>query len=187
MEWRAIRLMAVCLATLGVMTIVYGGTIAPPPSPDPVQTSAVHIVPPFVGDMLVLIASVGYALYQVIYKKYVALPTDPELTLEPSHYRSITTDDMVDEETPVPLSKGGIVYPPPFGLHPNLITTAIGICTLLVLWIPIPILHYYRLEVFRLPTSVDVSIAIAGIAASGVIFNAGFMVIVTCSPCDPTF
>jgi len=181
-------LIAVCLATLGVMTIVYGGTAASPPSTEPVQTSAVHIASPFVGDMLVLIASVGYALYQVIYKKYVALPTDSELSLEPSHYRSIiTADDVVDEEFPAPLLKGGIVYPPPFGLHPNLITTAIGICTLLVLWIPIPILHYYRLEVFRLPTSADVSIAIAGIAASGVIFNAGFMVIVTCSPCNPTF
>lgn len=190
MEWGVIRLMAVCLATLGVMTIVYGGTTAPAPDPESMQTSAVDSSSPFVGDILTLIASVVYAFYQVIYKKFVAIPTDPESISESSHYESIpTTEGVAEEEVSVPLMKDedGIVYPPPFGLYPNLVTTAIGICTFLVLWIPIPILHYCRLEEFRPPTSADVLIALGGIAASGVIFNAGFMVILTFTPCNPTF
>ncbi|KAL4069638.1 hypothetical protein V8B97DRAFT_1968410 [Scleroderma yunnanense] len=181
MDWGLLRLTAVCLATFGVMTIVYGGTTASPLGPESMQTSAVQVSSPFVGDMLTLIASVGYALYQVIYKKYIALPTDPDLELpsESSHYRSLATaEDLVDEENSSPaLLKGSLVYPPPFGLHPNLVTTSIGVFTFLVLWIPIPILHYYRLEEFHLPTRPDVLIAIAGITASGVMFNAGFMIL----------
>ncbi|KAG6336675.1 hypothetical protein ID866_2422 [Astraeus odoratus] len=178
MKWEVLRLLAVCLATLGVVTVVYGGTTAPTPGADSISTSSVYKPSPFVGDMLTLAAALTYAFYQVIYKKYIALPTDPELTADSIHYRRLSSgDNSAEEEIPTPvLLKDEMVYPPPFGLHPNLVTTSIGICTLLVLWIPIPILHYYHLEEFRLPASRDVLMAIAGIAASGVLFNAGFMV-----------
>lgn len=178
LKWGTFRLLAVCLATLGVITIVYGGTAASSPGPGSAVTSAVHQPAPFVGDMLTLVASLLYALYQVIYKKYIALPTDSDLTSEPANCQGLYSADDVDNEIQsCPLSKDEIVYPPPFGLHPNLITASMGMCTLLVLWIPIPILHYYGLEEFRLPTRPDILTAIAGIAASGVIFNAGFMIL----------
>lgn len=178
LKWGTFRLLAVCLATLGVITIVYGGTAASSPGPASAVTSAVHQPAPFVGDMLTLVASLLYALYQVIYKKYIALPTDSDLTSEPANCQGLYSAGDVDNEIQsCPLLKDEIVYPPPFGLHANLITASMGMCTLLVLWIPIPILHYYGLEEFRLPTRPDILTAIAGIAASGVIFNAGFMIL----------
>ncbi|KIO08304.1 hypothetical protein M404DRAFT_134204 [Pisolithus tinctorius Marx 270] len=178
LKWGTFRLLAVCLATLGVITIVYGGTAASSPGPASAVTSAVHQPAPFVGDMLTLVASLLYALYQVIYKKYIALPTDSDLTSEPANCQGLYSAGDVDNEIQsCPLLKDEIVYPPPFGLHANLITASMGMCTLLVLWIPIPILHYYGLEEFRLPTRADILMAIAGIAASGVIFNAGFMIL----------
>ncbi|KAI6031849.1 hypothetical protein BKA83DRAFT_4206318 [Pisolithus microcarpus] len=156
MNWGALRLLAVCLATLGVMTVVYGGTKASPPGPESATKSIAHQPAPFVGDILTLVASLVYAFYQVGY---------------------ILLDDADDEnQTPASL-KDEIVYPPPFGLHPNLIITSIGMCTLLVFWMPIPFLHYYGLEEFRLPTRVDTLMAIAGIAASAVVFNAGTMIL----------
>ena len=128
--------------------------------------------------MLTLAASVLYGLYQVLYKRYIALPSDPESTAESGHYRSlpVSANNTVDEETATTLRADDIVYPPPFGLHANLITATIGLCTLLVFWIPIPLLHYYQIETFRLPPNGSTVMAIAGIAASGVVFNAGFMV-----------
>ncbi|KAI6047656.1 hypothetical protein EDC04DRAFT_2597036 [Pisolithus marmoratus] len=132
----------------------------------------------FVGDMLTLISSLVYAFYQVIYKKYIALPTDSNLTSELTNYQRLHSADQADGEIQSPSSlKDEIVYPPPFGLHPILIIASIGMCTLLIFWIPIPILHYYGLEEFRLPTRADTLMALAGIAASAVIFNAGIMIL----------
>lgn len=178
MKWGALRLLAVCLATLGVMTVVYGGTKASPPGPESATKSIAHQPAPFVGDILTLVASLVYAFYQVVYKKYIALPTDPDLTSQSANYQGLYSADDADDENQTPASlKDEIVYPPPFGLHPNLIITSIGMCTLLVFWMPIPFLHYYGLEEFRLPTRVDTLMAIAGIAASAVVFNAGTMIL----------
>ncbi|KIK28563.1 hypothetical protein PISMIDRAFT_27567 [Pisolithus microcarpus 441] len=178
MNWGALRLLAVCLATLGVMTVVYGGTKASPPGPESATKSIAHQPAPFVGDILTLVASLVYAFYQVVYKKYIALPTDPDLTSQSANYQGLYSADDADDENQTPASlKDEIVYPPPFGLHPNLIITSIGMCTLLVFWMPIPFLHYYGLEEFRLPTRVDTLMAIAGIAASAVVFNAGTMIL----------
>jgi len=66
---------------------------------------------------------------------------------------------------------------PPFGLHPNLLTSFIGLCTLVVLWIPLPILDYFEVEIFRLPADMTTVFAISGIVFTGVISNAGFMVL----------
>lgn len=177
-KWGALRLLAVCLATLGVMTVVYGGTKASPPGPESATKSIAHQPAPFVGDILTLVASLVYAFYQVVYKKYIALPTGPDLTSQSANYQGLYSADDADDENQTPASlKDETVYPPPFGLHPNLIITSIGMCTLLVFWMPIPFLHYYGLEEFRLPTRVDTLMAIAGIAASAVVFNAGTMIL----------
>ncbi|KAI9572985.1 hypothetical protein HD554DRAFT_2202791 [Boletus coccyginus] len=178
-KWGTLRLFAVVVATLGVLTVVYGGTSALSPNSQFVEVNPSTTSAPFVGDMLTLVASVLYGLYQVFYKKYIALPSDPESTAEPGRYRSLPVgaNSTVDEESASILRADDIVYPPPFGLHANLITATIGLCTLLVFWIPIPILHYYQIETFRLPPNGSTVMAIAGIAASGVVFNAGFMIL----------
>jgi len=174
-----LRLFAVIIATLGVLTVVYGGTTAVPPNLQLVEANLSSTPAPFVGDMLTLVASVLYGLYQVLYKRYIALPSGPESTAESGHYRSLPdhANNTIDEETATVLRADDIIYPPPFGLYANMITAAIGLCTLLVFWIPIPLLHYYQIETFRLPPNGSTLMAIAGIAASGVVFNAGNMIL----------
>ncbi|KAF8560336.1 hypothetical protein OG21DRAFT_1452331 [Imleria badia] len=178
-KWGTIRLFAVIIATLGVLTVVYGGKTALEPHLQLAEANLSSTSAPFVGDMLTLVASVLYGLYQVLYKKYIALPCDPELTAESGHYQPLPgrANSTLDEETAAILRADDIVYPPPFGLHSNLITATIGLCTLLVFWIPIPLLHYYQIETFRLPPNGSTLLAIAGIAASGVVFNAGLMIL----------
>ena len=173
------------------MTVIYGGVSIKKESDRQLEVS--RSVPtataPLLGDLLTLVASVGYGLYQVLYKRYLALPSDPEREEPPqSSYTPIprtSFDDVGDRDT---LDEDflsadsqsildAIVHPPPFGLHPNLLTSLAGILTLLFLWIPLPVLHYVGAEPFRWPTNWSVVLVISGIALSGVMFNAGFMVI----------
>lgn len=65
-----------------------------------------------------------------------------------------------------------------FLLHSNVITFLIGLSTFCFLWIPIPILHLVGWEHFELPPASTIP-AIVGIVLSGVIFNAGFMVLLS--------
>lgn len=180
---------AVLLATAGVMTVIYGGASVQKNSDERPEISRAVPAPtaPLLGDLLTLIASVGYGLYQVLYKKYIALPSDPEHEglSEPSYAPIPRTslDGIIDADPLIEDLPSGdfqsipdtTVYPPPFGLHPNLLTSLVGILTLLFLWIPLPILHYVGAEPFRWPTNWYVTLAISGIALSGVVFNAGFM------------
>jgi drug/metabolite transporter (DMT)-like permease len=192
LKWQPIRLVAVSFATLGVVAVVYGGSTSSPPTADasvkatdprkdPIQPRA-----PLVGDLLTLIASVGYGLYQVLYKKYIAMPFDPETKIDDTvSYTQIPEEPPTEFETPadlpdVSLGVQGVVYPPPFGLYPNLVTSGIGLCTLLVLWVPLPILHVLGAEPFSLPTNLTTVAVIAGIASGGVVFNAGLMVGISC-------
>ena len=185
---------AVLLATVGVMAVIYGG--ASIQEGNNKQPEILRIVPtataPLLGDLLTLIASVGYGLYQVLYKRYLALPPDPERE-EPSQSSYVPiprasfddADPLSEDPTSgdsQPISNTA-TYPPPFGLYPNLLTSLVGIITLLFLWIPLPVLHYVGAEPFHWPTSWYVTLVISGIALSGVIFNAGFMVIPWFSVC----
>jgi drug/metabolite transporter (DMT)-like permease len=131
---------------------------------------------PLVGNLLTLVASFGYGLYQVLYKIYAALPSDPEVASDPM-YEQIPSD-VEDEATAdtTQIDPAEAVYPPPFGFHPNLLTSLLGFMTLILLWIPIPFLHWSGAEVFRAPPNALTVFSIAGIALSGVVFNAGFMV-----------
>lgn len=131
--------------------------------------------------MLTLVASVLYGFYQVFYKRYIALPSESDLTPESARYRQLpdrpsAAATEADEETAIIPRVDDIVYPPPLGLYSNLVTSAIGLCTLLVFWIPIPLLHYYQIESFRLPPNTSTLTAIACIAVSSVAYNAGIMV-----------
>ncbi|KAH7930939.1 hypothetical protein BV22DRAFT_1053502 [Leucogyrophana mollusca] len=188
LKWSALRLGAVCLATLGVLTVVYGGSTAPSDGePDHEYLSAAKSTvlrpsAPLVGDLLTLVASLCYGLYQVLYKKYVALPSDSELESEPVRYTHVATSaEALSDQESAAVSRfddgDNVVYPPPFGLHPNLLTSTIGLCTFLLLWIPIPFLHHYGIEQFALPSNIRTVFAIAGICFTGVIFNAGFMIL----------
>jgi hypothetical protein len=136
-----------------------------------------------------LIASVAYGLYQVLYKKYAALPFDPEF--EPAHSRRHSAYESIGSEIDVEDLGGGgdaaslrvddsLAYPPPFGLFPNLLTTLVGLCTFTVLWIFLPALHAFEIEKFRLPEDAATISGIVGVALGGMVFNAGFMVSTSC-------
>lgn len=187
---------AVLLATTGVMAVIYGGASIQKDGNKPEIARAVPTATaPLLGDLLTLIASVGYGLYQVFYKRYLALPSDPERE-EPSRSSYVpiprtSFDDIsdVDPLTEDPNSGDSqptsdtTTYPPPFGLHPNLLTSLAGVLILFFLWIPLPVLHYVGAEPFHWPTNWYVALVISGIAVTGVVFNAGFMVIPRFSVC----
>ena len=177
LKWEPIRLAAVVLATLGATAVVYGGTSSKPDAPEAAAHNAGNNRAPLAGDMLTLAASVLYGMYQVFYKLYAALPTDPEelLDTEPAGpYTRIPAESELEEDDP-PVSVPGTVVPP-FGLYPNMLTSFIGICTFLSLWIPIPILQSLGIAHFALPTTRAQVLSIIGISLTGVTFNAGFMV-----------
>ena len=167
--------MAVSLATLGVIAVVYGGATKATK-----ENKALGFVfkptAPLFGNLLTLVASFGYGLYQVLYKMYAALPSDPEVTSD-GFYQEIPVGDTPDPDPDHDLGNNqeDAVCPPPFGFHPNLLTSFLGFFTLILLWIPIPFLHYSGIEKFRLPPDLFTALTIAGIALSGVVFNAGFM------------
>lgn len=62
-------------------------------------------------------------------------------------------------------------------LHANLMTSMVGLTTLCLLWIPIPFLHWSGIEPFQLVHDPTVSCMIIGIILTGVLFNAGFMIL----------
>ncbi|KAI0076082.1 hypothetical protein K474DRAFT_1685035 [Panus rudis PR-1116 ss-1] len=185
LSWDSRRLFAVSLATAGATAVVYGSSTIT--EEDPLPTSAddtsggsgatARAASALLGDLLTLVAAIIYGLYQVLYKKYAALPSDPDAELE-AMYEPIP--ELMEEYPPIPLpptQRADIVYPPPFALYPNLITTAIGICTLLLLWIPVPIVRFLGVGSFSLPADLKSTGVIFGIALSGLVFNAGFMIL----------
>ncbi|GLB36132.1 hypothetical protein LshimejAT787_0304200 [Lyophyllum shimeji] len=178
LEWEPRRLLAVLLATLGVVAVVYGGSTSATGKPSAERLPkdvATYSKPsaPLIGDLLTLVASVGYGLYQVLYKKYAALPTDPEVVSErlydriPSEGPSAAQDDASSDAA----GHRDAIHFPPFGLHANLLTSCIGLLTLTILWLPIPFLDYFGGEPFVLPPDAKTVLAIAGIALSGVLLG----------------
>lgn len=200
--WQAKRLWAVLIAVFGVFVIVYGGASREPTSPD--SSSSTELV----GDALTLLASVLYAVYQVTYKRYVALPNRIESdeehtkisdagyeplpngsssTLSPQlrHALSIgseparrtswnDSENEIQEDEENNLNSAAVY--PAFGLHPNFITSAIGVCTLLFVWPLVVVLHYAGIETFRLPSDIQTWASIGAVSICGVAYNVGFMV-----------
>jgi len=188
-RWEFRRLLAVVIATVGTFSVIYGGATSGerPSTDDGLTTTDISLKPsaPLLGNLLTLVAAFGSGLYQVLYKIYAALPSDPEVASDPM-YEQIPDD--VEDEAPAGatyIDPTEAVYPPPFGFHPNLLTSLLGFMTLITLWIPIPFLHWSGAEVFRVPPNALTVLSIAGIALSGVVFNAGLMVNVSMSISPP--
>ncbi|KAF5390350.1 hypothetical protein D9757_002965 [Collybiopsis confluens] len=162
LKWQVRKLAAVVLATFGVLAVVYGGSTVSSGSPSAQSMPKSSVL---FGDLITLVASVGYAAYQVYYKLRAALPSNLEFNQD---YRPLSASENPDsrQQDSIPSL--------PFGLYSNFWTFAIGACTFLFLWIPLPILHWFGVEPFALPGSWSIAFAIAGIALSGAIFNAGF-------------
>lgn len=202
LPWEFRKLAAVMLATIGVTAVVYGGSqdsaeIAPEAgNSNPPHTTSGNSKWPLMGDLLTLFASVGYGLYQVFYKRHAALPSDPEFEPEPSgrgvythpSRATATSRDTLfsvdgveeegdeDDDLDSPEVHHDAVYPPPFGFHANLLTSAIGLMTLTVFWVFIPILHFTGAEPFRFPDTLRIALSVLGICITGVAFNSGLMV-----------
>lgn len=178
LQWDTKRLFAVLLATVGVMAVIYGGSSAGSSDVDESSLDLKKYSSPLIGDLLTVVASIGYGLYQVLYKLHATLPEDDKV---PFYHQIPTSNDslssqsnLYDHEATDSL-KDSAVYPPPFGLHPNLLTSMSGLVTFAVLWLPIPILHYTGAEPFRLPPDIVTGFVIAGIGLSGGCFNAGLI------------
>jgi hypothetical protein len=189
LPWERRKLGAVTLATGGVLIVLYGGTTIEhknvsssfePREGDSGPTA------PVLGDLLTLVASVGVASYQVLYKKYAAQSTDPEhdATLPapmPSEgyeslANSIDLEDGPHERPESDLVQDKAPRSLPFGLFPNFLTSGIGFITFFVLWTLIPVFNWLGIEEFRAPPDAWTALTIAVIALTGVVFNAGLMV-----------
>lgn len=176
LKWESRRLAAVILATVGVFAVVYGGSTSSDHNTEITSIEArTPSTKPLLGDAMTLVGSVLYGLYQVLYKKYVALPSDPEFAFEHRPYEPIR-DEGDDPAHIDRIEIEDAVYPPPFGFHPDFLLSGIGLCTFAVLWIPLPILHYLNIEPFSLPKDMHTLLSIIGIAVTGIAFNGGFMV-----------
>lgn len=174
MKWEPRRLSAVFLATAGVLAVVYGGTTVEGnlSLEASVATPSIKFSAPLVGDLLTLVASVTYGFYQVLYKKYAALPSDPSELI----YHEVPREEPAFD-SPSETSPDDSTAPVPFGLYANLLTSVIGLLTLAVVWIFIPICHYLNVETFMLPANLTTWFVIAGITLGGVVFNSGLMVL----------
>ncbi|KAK7694694.1 hypothetical protein QCA50_001882 [Cerrena zonata] len=190
LHWEPRRLSAVVLATAGAMAVVYGGSTIPETPEEPkAGTGSVKSIITYrpgsalVGDVLTLVAAIVYGVYQVLYKMYATLPGDPEADLDgvdvppQSAYEAIPEDIEDRIQIEALSSQDDIVYPPPFALFPNMLTSTIGVCTFLFLWVPMPIMQSFGWTTYHLPANMQTVSAILGIALSGLVFNAGFMIL----------
>jgi drug/metabolite transporter (DMT)-like permease len=184
LNWDFRKLLAVLIATFGVMAVVYGDvgqSELPLPQPDqqePFVNTSEKPKAPVLGDLLTLCGSVGFGLYQVMYKRHAALPQDGDVELSAPYVPLSDSDGLSASELDESVKEidDVLAYPPPFGLYPNFISSGIGLTTLSSLWIILPILHYSGYEQFRLPDNLTLVISIAGIAGSGLVLNAGLLV-----------
>ncbi|PLW42350.1 hypothetical protein PCASD_06379 [Puccinia coronata f. sp. avenae] len=101
----------------------------------------------------------------------------------PTHLGSDHPDDDQDDDNPGIKPRLQILHPQQSLhsqdalLHANLMTTMVGVCTLCLLWIPLPFLHWAGIEHFELVHDPTIACMILGIILMGVLFNAGFMIL----------
>ncbi|KAG8904889.1 hypothetical protein FRC01_008564, partial [Tulasnella sp. 417] len=147
-QWEWKKLVAVTTACGGVFAVVYGGAQSDHSDAPSINTTGTGSK--IFGDILALTSSVGYALYQVLYKRYAVLepedqPPSPPPTDLAGAYQPLLTDDSQEGLSTPPETEEVDAHPnsvkPPFGFFPNFLTSMIGVTTLFVLWIPIPIMH----------------------------------------------
>ncbi|OAV98955.1 hypothetical protein, variant [Puccinia triticina 1-1 BBBD Race 1] len=201
--------LGVLSSLLGAFLISYAERAAPPsdsaPLPDDQHNKGRLRL---LGISLALLGSIGYALYEVWYKRAIAWseayssppPAKSGLSdLEPEHHASSGSDtDIADPEFRPSSSRGSeggpkgrvdpdslpirearsSLYSQDSLLHANLMTTMVGLATLCLLWIPIPLLHWTGIEPFEVVQDPAIAWMILGIILMGVLFNAGFMILI---------
>ncbi|CCA71397.1 hypothetical protein PIIN_05337 [Serendipita indica DSM 11827] len=205
--WRRLeanKLVAVVMACVGVTITVYSGVKSDSKSgtgeTDPSVPSA-----PLFGNLLTLIASVVYALVQVLYKKYIALPHEPAegIGLDDDTEREVSSplvtyrplfneeggemdetmqDGFVEaseevEEERRQLEKAELALP--FGLYPNFITSLAGVTTLFSLWVLPVFLSDPSKEKAATGSPLAIVLSISAIALAGLTWNAGYMVLLS--------
>lgn len=168
------------------------------------------------GNCLAFMASLGYAGYEVWYKKTISLklaapqPLSKRLRRLPSGstgdheelpagFPGVMKDEVLmhdrDEESSPFITESSSgrmliasssktddtfqdnISPKLFLLHANIMTSIIGILTATLLWIPIPLIHWLGWEKFELPSETSTVLMIGGVVFTGVVYNAGFMVL----------
>lgn len=192
---------AITIAFVGVLLITYSGVEQDEKqaqsealinrSPQLPERSSPHRI---LGDLIMLAGSVFLGYYEVVYKQMLpeshggvvtaktmdeASPSDPPLGR--GSYRRISSN--AGDDMPIPLrthrssmtrrksvEEGHL----PIALHANLLTSVIGWMTLLIFWLPIPLLDWLGLEDFAWPTGVWPWMLV--ICLAGATYNAGFMV-----------
>ncbi|KAJ3779198.1 hypothetical protein FB446DRAFT_711297 [Lentinula raphanica] len=157
---------AVVLATVGVVLVVYGGNIDP--GNDGLHPTRHHTR--LVGDLLALLASILYAVYQLFYDAFIEPPLNP---------LPILGTLPTSESMPLVQEYKDAIYPPPYGLESSFWTSMIGLCTMLLLWIAVPVLQSLGVEKFSLPDDSVVVLAILGAALSGAMFMTGTMILLS--------
>ncbi|TKA54011.1 hypothetical protein B0A53_03293 [Rhodotorula sp. CCFEE 5036] len=198
---RILNFVAVLLAVTGVFVIAYGDTLAAGGADDESQEPGGYDAKNrLLGNALALFGSVAYAGYEVWYKLHISLPERSDDTplqdLTPHSYEPAPTEDPEEAATvgadietssllrapsPSPAAADGYgvaVSPTLLLLYSNAITSLIGLCTLVLLWIPIPLLHWIGWEEFQVPPK-EAGFAMVGIILGGIVFNGGFMVLLS--------
>ncbi|KAJ3758677.1 hypothetical protein EV360DRAFT_70136 [Lentinula raphanica] len=155
---------AVVLATVGVVLVVYGGNIDS--GNDGLHPTRHHTR--LVGDLLALLASILYAVYQLFYDAFIEPPLNP---------LPILGTLPTSESMPLVQEYKDAIYPPPYGLESSFWTSMIGLCTMSLLWIVFPVLQSLGVENFSLPDDSVVVLAILGAALSGAMFMTGTMIL----------
>ncbi|KAJ3969463.1 hypothetical protein EV361DRAFT_920825 [Lentinula raphanica] len=155
---------AVVLATVGVVLVVYGGNIDS--GNDGLHPTRHHTR--LVGDLLALLASILYAVYQLFYDAFIEPPLNPLPILG-----TLPTSESI----PLVQEYKDAIYPPPYGLESSFWTSMIGLCTMSLLWIAFPVLQSLGVEKFSLPDDSVVVLAILGAALSGAMFMTGTMIL----------
>lgn len=177
--------MSVVIACAGVFSVVYGGSQTSQHKPDAEhRRDGASLSWTVVGDALALAGSISYALYQVFYSRFAVLSPDAD-----PHFASPATSstgrgpyqpllhNQDEEGEPDVTSKDTTHDLPPFALHPNFLTSLIGVTTLLFFWIPIPVMFWLGVgPAFELPADAKIWGYIALVAITGIVFNGGFMV-----------
>jgi drug/metabolite transporter (DMT)-like permease len=156
----------VLLACVGVFVTVYGSAEA---AAGGVRAKASNA---FLGNVMVLVSAVSYALYQVGYKKW-AVPGDSV----PGAYEALATaDEAAPSDRAEEHGSGSGSESLPFGLFANFVTSTVGLATFVVLWIPMAVSSWVGEGGFEVPGNWWTVGCVGMIAAAGLVYNAGFMV-----------
>lgn len=175
-----LTLTAILVAFLGVAVITYSGAHENDASPDD-GTRTKEPPHRMLGDLIMLIGAICLGFYEVVYKMSlpeghggVASPsTAEEQDISINGYEAVQTEEDGLDLPPRPATRPALsnndarnssslplvkqdTEPQassslPLALHANFLTSLIGVATLLLFWIPIPLLHWTGLEEFELP------------------------------------